>query len=214
MSVMTPSKSRTPPIGPGRSSWRGLMPLIAVVVVTIVGLGVWLLLQDGDRTPTDVVQDVATAMRNDDMTLLEEVIADDVNLWFFEWQIALRAEPEFTDCTEQVYEDTGTTRLACTVRAGDEFFYTQIADEPFTSTISGTVGEDGTFLGSSFPPYRSETTNLEAIEAEFRTWVQATYPDLEDDLYGGNPGYIGLKMTRESGELRMDLLDEFLASRG
>lgn len=211
MSAMTQPKTRTPPIGPSRSSWRGLMPLIAVVVVTVVGLGGWLLLRDGDRTPTDVVQDVASGIRNDDVALLEEVSGTDV-LWFYEWQIALRAEPEFTDCTETAVGDSGTTRVACTVTTGDDFFYTQVAGEPFTTTIKGIVQADGTFSGTSYPPPRGETTDLVTIEAELRQWVQDVYPDLEDDLYG-SPGYIGLKMTRESGELRMDLLDEFVASR-
>lgn len=209
MQVTTERRARAEPREP-RGRW---LPAVAVIVVlAMAGAGVWLITSDGERTATDVIQDLAKALRTDDAVLLNEVSSGD-NLWFLEWQIALRAEPEYTNCSELAIV-TGETRVACDVTLGSEFFYSQVLNEPFVGTLAGFVDEEGTFRGTDFPPPTGVDTgtSIVAIEAELRTWVKDAYPELEDELFGF-PGYLGIKMTRESGELRMQLLDEFIASR-
>jgi len=70
------------------------------------------------------------------------------------------------------------------------------------------VDEEGLFTGTSWPP----PAGLTAIDAEFRDWIKATHPEMESQMWGGS-GFLGIKMTRESDQLRMQLLDEYLASR-
>lgn len=153
-------------------------------------------------TPIDVIQRLARAMREDDAALLMETVGGE-DPWFIEWLTALRAEPEFTDCTEN------ESAVSCRVSFGDDFFYTRVLGEPQESTISGAA-HDGEFVGRELAP----PTGIMTAEAELRTWVQQNHPELEEQLYG-TPSHVGgIKMTHESGELRMQLLDEFLESRG
>jgi len=157
--------------------------------------------EEVDAEPaTEVIQKLAQAMRDDDAILLEEVL--DGSTWFIEWLTALRAEPEFTDCAE-----TGSG-VSCGVEFGDDFFYTQATGEFQESRIGGRV-VDGKFRGASFPP----PSGMGEVETEFREWVTTNRPELEDDLYGPPTLSMDVKMTRESGELRMELLDEFLTGR-
>ena len=94
------------------------------------------------------------------------------------------------------------------VRQVAEYFHAVIAGREITSMVTGSVNTEGVFAGQSWPP----PDEVLAIEAEFRDSVRETRPELEDQMWGP-PDFVGLKMTRESGELRMQLLDEYLASR-
>jgi hypothetical protein len=68
------------------------------------------------------------------------------------------------------------------------------------------VAEDSRFTTDVFNP----PDGLLFAEEHLREWVQSEHPELEDDLYE-SPGYHGIKTTRQSAELRMQLLDEVLA---
>ncbi|NNF69625.1 MAG: hypothetical protein HKN01_07615 [Acidimicrobiia bacterium] len=197
-------ETEIPGIEPPRRSRIGIVVLVVVLVAASIGGAVWIL-NDEERTAIDVVQDLATAMREDNTALLQEVFG--VSNSFIEWQIALELYPEFTDCSELPLS-TGGTRVGCAVTYDINGFYPKVLGRGMTTTISGVVGDDGYLTGTSFPP----PAGLLGIESELRTWVQEVHPELEDQLYG-SPGFFGIKMTRESGELRMQLLDEFMASR-
>jgi hypothetical protein len=73
--------------------------------------------------------------------------------------------------------------------------------------VSGVVNEDGTVDISQWPAPPGLTT----VEAELRTWVEATRPELVDEMFGYD--YSGIHFSRRSGELRIEVLDDFLASR-
>jgi hypothetical protein len=193
----------------GRSTDRRSRPVIVVLLAALIVVAVavgWLALRgDDDRSPTDVVQDLAAAMRTDDMDLLAETTAfGDTN--FLEWQIGWNAQPVFSDITENTVGE-GMTRVSATVTYGDESFYSQVLGTTLTTTLRGTVYEDGTFSGSDWPP----PTGLTTVESELHTWITENRPELEDRMFGADA--YGILFSRESGELRIEVLDEFMASR-
>ena len=184
---------------------RGLVPILVIAILAVAGAATWLIMRGGEKTATDVMQDLAAAMRADDMASVAGFDADTAVEGFIEWQIGMRLDPTFSNCSE--ITGAGTTLVNCDVTSGDEYFYAVIAGEAMTSTASGNVNDDGVLIPSNWPP----PEGLLSIDAEFRTWVRDTHPDLEDQMWGF-PGNLGIKMTRESGELRTQLLDEYLAS--
>ena len=195
-----------PPIAPAPESRRTLIALLVIGIVVAIAIVTWLLVRGGgEQSATDVTQEYAAAMRADDMESVAGFDADTAMGGFIEWQIALKAEPTFTDCTEIV--GASATSVTCVATAGDEYFYTVIAGEQASTTVSASVDGEGVLTGTSWPP----PPRLAEIDAEFRDWIKATYPDLESEMWGGP--VLGIKMTRESGELRMQLLDEYLASQ-
>ncbi|NNC91921.1 MAG: hypothetical protein HKN80_05470 [Acidimicrobiia bacterium] len=197
-------RTSTEPVHESRRT--GLVAMLAIIVLAAAAVVTWLLVRGGgEDTATDVIQEYAAAMRADDMESVAGFDADTAMGGFVEWQIALQAEPTFTDCTEIV--GPRATSVTCVAAAGDEYFYTVIAGEQAITTVSGSVDEEGVLTGTSWPP----PPRLQAIDADFRDWVKVTYPDLESRMWGGP--VLGIKMTRESGELRMQLLDEYLAWR-
>jgi hypothetical protein len=182
----------------------GLIALLAVVVLAGAGVGTWLLVRGDGPTGIGVIQDYAAAMRADDMASVDGFDATTVDGGFIEWQIATRAEPVFSDCSE--VDSTLPTTVTCTVTYGPDYFYGRVLGETLTTSIAGRVDEDGVSIGPWPPPL-----GLTNADYQFRTWVRDAHPELEDQMWGP-PGYLGIKMTRESGELRMQLLDEYLAS--
>ena len=180
-----------------RKARTGLFLLMGVVVVALIGAAVWLINRDGEETPTDVIQDVATAMRTDDSALFEEAFGG-TDLWFLERQVAMKAEPAFDNCTE-----TGN-RVSCDVTYGPDFFYARVSGEQSTSRIGGFINDDGKFVGTSWPP----PAGLRTVEPDFASFIAEVHPEQADDL-SGTPGYLGYKMNRETGEIRMQLLNEF-----
>ena len=202
-------KERTSPPPIAKPRRAGLIALLAVGVVAVVGVVAWLLVGgDEEQTATDIMQDFAAAMRADDLEAVPGLDPDltSVDAGLIEWLIALELEPTFTDCIEGVLGSE--TLVGCTVNHGDEYFHAVIAGREMPQEIYGSVSAEGVFTREDWPP---PDGSLE-IEAEFRDWVKEAHPELEDQMWGP-PGYLGLKMTRESGELRMQLLDEYLASR-
>ncbi|MBT8197335.1 MAG: hypothetical protein KJO84_02415, partial [Acidimicrobiia bacterium] len=79
-------ETEIPGIEPPRRSRIGIVVLVVVLVAASIGGAVWIL-NDEERTAIDVVQDLATAMREDNTALLQEVFG--VSNSFIEWQIAL-----------------------------------------------------------------------------------------------------------------------------
>ncbi len=188
---------------------------LAVVVLAVIAGG-WLLFRNDEKTAADHVQDVATAMRNDDMDELVEMLgfanAQQIEYRFIDWHIGWGAQPEFSDI---LFAGSGTNTFAATVTYGDDSFYTQAVNSltsqtegtPLTTTVTGFVDDDGEVSISSWPP----PDGLTAVEAELRPWVEANRPELVDEMFGGD--FSGIQFSRRSGELRLEVLDDFLASR-
>jgi hypothetical protein len=124
---------------------------------------------------------------------------------FVEWHLGFNAQPEFSDVVETPTVG-GRTNFRGTVTYGDDSFYSQAVGETLTTTLSGFVREDGTVYVSSWPP----PDGLATVDAELRTWVEANRPELVDEMFGND--YSGIRFSRRSGELRMEVLDDFLAS--
>ena len=188
----------------------GLIAALAAMVLVIATVSGWLLLRSDEKTAADRLQDVTAAMRNDDMTELAEIFGfddtDSTNYRFLDWHIGWEANPEFTD----VVETPGTadrTRFTATVTYDDGSFYSRALNQTLTTTISGYVNEDGTIDVSGWPPPNGLTT----VEGELRSWIDASRAELHDELFGSD--YSGMRWSRRSGELRMELLEDFLASR-
>jgi hypothetical protein len=185
------------------------MAVLAVVVLAVVAGG-WLLIRDDDKTATDRVQDVAAAMRNDDMDRLVEILGfedtDSTDYRFIDWHIGWNSQPVFTDVVETPLEG-GRTSFRATATASDNSFYSQALGQTTRSMVSGRVNEDGTVHISAWPAPPGLTT----VEAELRTWVEANRPELVDEMFGFD--YSGIHFSRRSGELRTEVLDDFLASR-
>ena len=116
------------------------------------------------------------------------------------------AEPEFTEIVE-TGSGSGRTNFAAVVTYSDDSFYSQAIGETATTTLRGWVDEEGTVYVSSWPPPDGLTTT----EGELREWVQANRPELFDEMFGSD--YAGIHFSQRSGELRMEVLDDFLASR-
>jgi hypothetical protein len=119
------------------------------------------------------------------------------------WLIGLNIAPELSGCLETPTEDW--VDVTCVLSFGDEFFFTRVAGYPLTTRLEMRVLSDGTLQGVSMEP----PGLLVSIESSMRNWVRESYPDLEDRMFGPNVAL----MTREAGELHMQLLDEYLASR-
>ena len=121
-----------PPVKPRRT---GLIALVAIVILAVAGVGAWLLLRGGEKTPTDVVQDLAIAMREDDMNLLTDTVGPEDN-GFVEWQIGWNAKPSFSDITESDALDG--TWINANVTYSNDSFYSQVLGRTLTTTLTGS----------------------------------------------------------------------------
>lgn len=179
---------------------------------------VTVLTADGERPAIDILEEYFAAIRAGDMARVTEMSLPGLqrDLFWVEYQSALGIEPELSDCSALPASEASAT-VVCQTTAGDDYFYTRIAGQPLFSSIRASVTAEGLDAAQwpwySAPESSSENTSL-AIEGDFRAWVQAVYPELEDDLYtSGGESFDGIATNRESGELRVQLLDEYLTSR-
>lgn len=190
----------------GGHSMRKIMAIIIVLMVAAVAGGWWLFRGDSEMSATDVLQNMATAMRDDDMDLLTETVGPDDD-GFLEWQIGWNAQPVFSDVTETELS-ADLTRVNATVTYGDDSFYAQVVGKTLTTEVTGTVDQAGIFEGSSWQPPRE----LMMADLELRNWIKENRPELEPRMFDCDE-FACLLFTRESGELRMEVLDDFMASR-
>jgi len=216
---------------PRRSGRRGLIAVVAVFVLAVVGIVVWLFAGgDEERTPIEVVQDLAAAMRDDDVDEVNELLGivppDFMEQQFSDflvWSMALEAEPTFSDCTNTAYGFNAQEMVTCTVTYGDNYFYSQVLAESLTSTFEAYVFDDWVGVSDLGTPAGQTPDGVIDVEAEFRSWVMAREDRWElwdqlrlssQDLQDGAK-FFTTRVGRDyaSGELRMQLLDEFMASR-
>ncbi|NNE94862.1 MAG: hypothetical protein HKN24_02425 [Acidimicrobiales bacterium] len=201
---MSPSNTAEAPT----RRWRYRL-YIALATVVLVVLGGWFLLSD-EKSATDHVQDAAAEMRGGDLNKAAEIFGlDDVessDYRFVAWHIGWDAEPVFSEIVES--QGSGdNTNFTGVVTYGDDSFYSKAIGETAATTVRGWVDEDGTVFVSSWPP----PDGLTETEAELRPWVEANRPELVAEMFGSDFG--GIHFSQRSGELRMEVLDDFLATR-
>ncbi len=191
------------------ASRRGFWIIAVLVALALVIAGGWLLLRSDEKTTDQRLKDVTAAMRNDDMTELTEIFGfddtDSTEYRFIAWHVGWDAHPEFTDVVETP-GNGDRTNFRAVVTYADDSFYAKAAGETLTTTVTGWM-EDGTVHVSSWPP----PATLGTTEAALRPWVDANRPELVDEMFGFD--YSGIHFSGRSGELRIEVLEDFLASR-
>jgi hypothetical protein len=119
------------------------------------------------------------------------------------WQIAyLGFDPIFSDCA-------GSGSVGCGLSYGEDYFYSAVLGYNVTGTMSVQVGNRGEFIITSWP-FPSEVIR---VEADLRTWVRATHPELEVRMFG-NDAYGVFKFSEEAARLHAQYLDEYMAHLG
>ncbi len=187
---------------------RGLIAILAVVVLAVAGAVVWMIMSgDDEKTPTETMQELAAEMRDGDVDKVNALLVDggpgDAEI--FEFDTALKAEPTLSDCVER---GGGGKVVSCDVTFGDDYFYSQVLGETLTGKLSGTVDENGLILVSAF----GTSSGTQRVETELRAWVEQNRPELYDQMFDeGAMG--GIRWNHNSGVLRTEILDEFMASR-
>ena len=169
------------------------------------------------KTPIDFVQELAAAMRDDNVDKVNVFLEPDSS--FREavvWSMALKAEPTLSDCT--LYGPAGD-RVVCDLTFGSHYFYSHVLGETLTTKF-GIWVEDGRVWVSDFDfPVGDTPDGIRVAEAEFRSWAESNRPDLDDQIFVGfdemsDPDHAFLMFPPDhaSGEVRMELLDDFMAS--
>jgi hypothetical protein len=117
------------------------------------------------------------------------------------WLIALDTTGvEFFDCT---YEPGSAT---CQTMMGSGWFYERIHGQNVENKFTFTL-ENGLIVGLTWP---GQLTDM-AAEHAFRIWAQEAHPELDEVMFDASGGF-GAVFTEESGQARMQLIDEYLAS--
>jgi hypothetical protein len=195
---------------PGR---RGLVAVLAVVVVVVVGFVVWAMTSggDGEKTSIERVQDLVAAMRDDDVDKVTELLGDQEPHNALMWSMGLDAEPTFSECSSTAY-GVEADRVTCAVTFGEDYFYSRVLGETLTCTFSAFLVDDVVLvrLGT---PLGETPRGVVDVEAAFQSWVRENRPELDDlPMYIWQEYQLGGD-AHASGELRIELLDEFMASR-
>jgi hypothetical protein len=120
---------------------------------------------------------------------------------FLDWNLALDTDPVFSDCEET------TTGVRCRAAMGESWFFSSLAGENLVLTVTARIEEGNVLNVETWPP----SMDVTAGERAFRTWIRETHPELEDRMFGEVLGMF--KFTTEAGELHMQYLEEYLASR-
>jgi hypothetical protein len=219
MQTQTPRRTE-PQLRPQKRKWAPALAVLVAIAVVAVGFAIYALTIDGDEGAPPVTQPAgiegidainafAAAIASDDLANLPGFAdGSELDRGLVEWHAVLQADPVLSECQQNPFSE-GLVTVRCTVTYGDDYFHNIVTGETMTSYISGRVDAEGIFSGAQWPP----PDGLVGAEADFRAWVQQAHPELEDRMWGGL-GYLGITMNRDSGELRMQLLDEYLAAQG
>ena len=156
--------------------------------------------------PPGTLEDFVTAVQDGDAEAAVILGGNQLAAPFLEWIIALDLSgAEFRNCKLR-----DSLRTTCSVSAGPNWFYSRIVGHPMWSTFSTRVLDDrlhNTMWDT--PP------GLVDADAEFEAWVIERYPERYATMFAPAdvfaPGNI--RFGTESGLARMELLEEFLASR-
>ncbi len=126
------------------------------------------------------------------------------DLGFWEW-ISILEKPRFTDC--QVLNETANgSDIRCTYRIGEDTWMSQVLGIQATTTFTALVDTEGVLT----PSFASAPPGEIQAEVDFREWIRATYPDDEDRMFGNDAAEV-YRFSKESAELHMQYLDEYLA---
>lgn len=194
---MTLMTERPVPARPkGRSGlWIALAILLAVIAVA--GTAWWL-------ARSDVTDDYAAAFEAGDYEAAVELIHEDsLPVWdgVTEWLMATGADDlRFENCEPVEF----TSNHVCDVTFGENWIYNRASAEPIVSRM---VYEeiDAQLRIVDWPAPDS----LMALDAELRDWVEENHPERVDEMWT----FTATIWNREGGEARMDVAEEWLASR-
>ncbi len=226
--IEVPTETKTEP---PRKDWRRrLVPVLvaaAAVIAAIVVAAIWTSAQNDEpdvlNQPTEqttppveegppvmtvaegeaVVGSFVDALQTGDAGTARALVTFDggVGPDWLGWLIALDTTGvEFFDCT---YEPGSAT---CQTTMGSGWFYERIHGQNVENKFTFTL-ENGLIVGLTWP---GQLTDM-AAEHAFRTWAQETHPELDEVMFDASGGF-GAVFTEESGQARMQLIDEYLAS--
>jgi hypothetical protein len=217
--AMVASKERPTTVDqPSERPWwmRPVVAVTAIVVVAVAVVAAVLLLGDGDEEdvdPIESVQEFAENLRQGNMAAAAAFLAPEYavdgdtelfDLGFWEW-ISILEKPEFTDC--QVLNETANgSDIRCTYLIGEDTWMSQVLGVQATTTFTASVDTEGVMR----PSFASAPPGEIQAEVDFREWIRATHPADEDRMFGGDAAEV-YRFSKESAELHMQYLDEYLA---
>ncbi|NNC91782.1 MAG: hypothetical protein HKN80_04760, partial [Acidimicrobiia bacterium] len=192
-----------------RIRWAIALAGFAVAVVAVVGAAILFGGSDSDvaapETPAEVMALLGTAVEEADPSLTDlSPVGVPYGPGFLEWNLALGLNPEFDNCTTA---GSGAIMVSCDVTAGSDYFFSTVLKENVSSTVTVRV-DDRSFRVLNWPAFEG----LADAEIEFRTWIQATHPELEGQMFGSDFAGV-VRFDRTAGELHTQYLDEYLAYR-
>ena len=194
-----------------------MRPGVAVTAIAVVAVAVVaavLLLGDGgeeEADPIESVQEFAENLRQGDMEAAAAFLAPEYavdgdtelfDLGFWEW-VSILEKPEFTDCT--ALSEADGSNISCTYRIGEDTWMSRVIGVraiPFTAWVDTEGVMTPSFGGA--PPGETQA------EHDFREWIRATHPADEDRMFGNDAEGV-YKFNKESAELHMQYLDEYVA---
>lgn len=194
-------------------TWRKRVILalagFAVLVMAVVAVG--FLTRDSnpeevaDRAALAHIQEFAERFRQGDLAGVGTMGPAGIPNPLSEWLIGLRAEPEFTNC-EITGRSSNGRDIRCAVTYGDEYFFSQVAGGPVSTSIRAGVSPDGIISVTHWPPQEG----LVEAAAQFRVWLEEFHPESAELIAGYD--YAGLAWSLEGAEESMRLLPDYLLS--
>lgn len=207
------------------SRGRRLLALVAATAVVVTAV-VWAMSRsDDDRTLIERMQDLAAAMRDNDADEVRSMlITDEIHTNEILWLTALRAEPTLTNCAEYGPQADIVRRE---LTSGDDFFYSRLLGETLTTRFAGGLDGDLIIAEMLDLPDEAIAGRVVNVELEFTSWAEEVHPELVEDMGLDSSDRLAnyadesvaryvlyrVAFDHEAGEARMQLLDEFVASR-
>lgn len=126
----------------------------------------------------------------------------DLDFWEF---VSILEKPELTDC--QVGNETADgSEINCIWVIGEGTWWTQVLGAQVTTGFWAAVDTDGVLTRMTARP----PPGYVQAELDFREWIRATHPEDEDRMFGKDYAEV-FRFSKESAELHMQHLDEYLA---
>lgn len=160
---------------------------------------------DEEKIAYRSVQEFAETLRQGDMEAAAAFLGPEIGFFdieFWEWNSIIE-KVEFVDC--QVLNETADgSEINCTWLGDEDAWFSLVLGQPqLTSNFWAAVDTDGVLTEISSPP----APGVKQAESDFREWIRATHPEDEDRMFDRAE----VRFSKESAELHMQYLDEYLA---
>lgn len=159
-------------------------------------------------TPEVIMARLAEAIDAVDSQIEEPIVpveGDALGDRFLAWNVGLGIDPMFSNCREIYSQEDSFSTFSCDVTMGDGYFFSVVAGENLPTSVTATVQMDGRLTVGEWPA----PDGLVQMERDFREWIRAEYPELEDRMFGND--YAGVvRFSGEAGELHSQHLAEYL----